>query len=178
MKKLIHSVSENRETLALLSGCCVFLSMIEYIIPKPVPFMRLGIANIPVMISLEIFSPALSIILVLLKILGQGIITGTVFSYIFIFSFAGSIAGGCAMILIRSILKTRISMVGVSVTGAFASNIAQLITANFMIFGDSALIIAPPVIMIGTLSSLIIGIFAESFISRSRWLAGKKSLYA
>ena len=177
MKKLIHSVSENRETLALLSGCCVFLSMIEYIIPKPVPFMRLGIANIPVMISLEIFSPALSFVLVLLKILGQGIITGTVFSYIFVFSFTGSIAGGCAMILIRNVLKNRISMVGVSVTGALASNIAQLITANFMIFGDSALIIAPPVIMIGTLSSIIIGIFAESFISKSRWLAEKKSLY-
>jgi heptaprenyl diphosphate synthase len=56
--------------------------------------MRLGIANIPIMISLIIFNPAMTFILVLLKIAGQGIITGTLFSYVFIFSFCGSLAGG------------------------------------------------------------------------------------
>ncbi len=176
MKKLMRLVSKNRETLALLSGCCVFLSMIEYIIPKPVPFMRLGIANIPVMVSLKIFPPYLTLILVMLKIAGQGIITGTVFSYIFIFSLAGSLAGGSAMILIHCLLKKHISMIGISVTGALASNLVQLAVARVLIFGESALIIAPPVIITGTISSIIIGIFTELFISRSKWLSGKLSL--
>ncbi len=171
MKKLMQSVFDKRETLALLSGCCVFLSMIEYIIPKPLPFLRLGIANIPILISLEIFSPALSFVLVLLKIAGQGIITGTVFSYIFLFSFFGSVAGGAAMILGKNIFRKHISMIGISVLGALASNIIQLYIARLVIFGEAALIIAPPVLITGTVSSILIGMFAQSFISKSKWLS-------
>ena len=171
MKKLMQSVSDKRETLALLSGCCVFLSMIEYIIPKPLPFLRLGIANIPILISLEIFSPALTFVLVLLKIAGQGIITGTVFSYIFLFSFFGSAAGGAAMLLAKNIFRKLISMIVISVLGALASNIVQLYIARLVIFGDAALIIAPPVLIAGTISSILIGMFAQSFVSKSKWLS-------
>ena len=173
MKKLMRSVIENRELLSFLAACCVFLSMIEYTIPKPIPFMRYGIANIPVIISLKIFSPGMTIFLVLLKIIGQGIITGTIFSYIFLFSLSGSLASGLAMILIYRLCKNRISMVGVSVTGAFASNIIQLTVARFLIFGEAATIIAPLIIIIGTVTSFIVGIFAESFISKSKWLKTK-----
>ena len=175
MKKLIRSVSENKETLSLLAGCCIFLSLIEYIIPKPVPFMRLGIANIPIMISLIIFNPALTFILVLLKIAGQGIITGTLFSYVFIFSLCGSLAGGSAMIIAGKFYGKNLSMTGISVLGALSSNLAQLAAARLLIFGESAIMIAPPVILAGTVSGEIIGLFADSFVSSSRWLAGKIS---
>ena len=173
MKKLTQSLIENKETLPLLAACCIFLSMIEYIIPKPVIFMRYGIANIPIMISLKIFTPGMTMALVLLKIIGQGIITGTIFSYIFLFSLSGSLASGLAMIFIYKLFKNRISMIGVSVTGAFASNIIQLIVAKYFIFGKAALIMGPPVILIGTITSVIVGAFAELFISKSQWLKTK-----
>ena len=173
MKKLTQSLIKNKETLPLLAACCIFLSMIEYIIPKPVIFMRYGIANIPIMISLKIFTPSMTIALVLLKIIGQGIITGTIFSYIFLFSLSGSLASGLAMIFIYKLFKNRISMIGVSVTGAFASNIIQLIVAKYFIFGKAALIMGPPVILIGTITSVIVGAFAELFISKSQWLKTK-----
>ena len=173
MKKLIHSLTENRETLPLLAACCIFFSMIEYIIPKPIPFIRYGIANIPIMISLKIFPPGMTIVLVLLKIIGQGIITGTIFSYIFLFSLSSSLASGLAMIFIHKIFRDKISMIGVSVTGAFASNITQLIIAKYFIFGKAAIIMGPPIILIGTVTSIFVGVFAESFISRSQWLKTK-----
>ncbi|MCL2704696.1 MAG: Gx transporter family protein [Spirochaetaceae bacterium] len=173
MKKLMHSLTENKETLPLLAACCIFLSMIEYIIPKPIIFMRYGIANIPIMISLKIFSPGMTMILVLLKIIGQGIITGTIFSYIFLFSFSGSLASGLAMIFIYKIFKDKITMVGVSVAGAFASNIIQLIVAKYFIFGKAAIIMGPPIILIGTVTSVFVGIFAELFILKSQWLKTK-----
>ena len=173
MKKLMHSLTENKETLPLLAACCIFLSMIEYIIPKPIIFMRYGIANIPIMISLKIFSPGMTMILVLLKIIGQGIITGTIFSYIFLFSFSGSLASGLVMIFIYKIFKDKITMVGVSVAGAFASNIIQLIVAKYFIFGKAAIIMGPPIILIGTVTSVFVGIFAELFILKSQWLKTK-----
>lgn len=187
MKKLTHSLTENKETLPLLAACCIFLSMIEYIIPKPVIFMRYGIANIPIMISLKIFSPGMTMVLVLLKIIGQGIITGTIFSYIFLFSLSGSLASGLVMIFIYRLFKNqqprqkgteyvgsdKISMIGVSVAGAFASNIIQLIVAKYFIFGKAAIIMAPPILLIGTVTSVIVGIFTELFIKKSQWLKTK-----
>ncbi|MCL2295004.1 MAG: Gx transporter family protein [Spirochaetes bacterium] len=170
------SLFKSRETLALLAACCIFLAMIEYIIPKPILFIRYGIANIPIMVSLKIFSPRMTMALVFLKIIGQGIITGTLFSYIFLFSLSGSLASGIAMIIIYRICKDKISMVGVSITGAFASNTVQLIIAKYLIFGKAAILMAPPVLIIGIVTSLFTGIFAELFISKSQWLKTKLSI--
>ena len=47
--------SEVRKTIALLGAFCLFLSTIEYMIPKPMPFMRIGIVNLPLMLALDIF---------------------------------------------------------------------------------------------------------------------------
>jgi len=72
--------------LALLGAFCLFLSAVEYMIPKPLPFMRIGLANLPLMLALDIFPLYAFLILVCVKVLGQALITGTLFSYFFIFS--------------------------------------------------------------------------------------------
>jgi len=117
----------------------------------------------------------MTMVLVLLKIIGQGIITGTIFSYIFLFSLSGSLASGLAMIFIYRICKDKISMIGVSVTGAFASNIIQLTVAKYLIFGKAAIIMGPAIILIGTITSVIVGVFAQLFILKSQWLKTKLS---
>ena len=38
--------------LPILGACSMFLSTVEYLFPKPLPFMRLGLANLPVLIGL------------------------------------------------------------------------------------------------------------------------------
>ncbi|MDO4507705.1 MAG: Gx transporter family protein, partial [Spirochaetales bacterium] len=57
--------------------------------PKPVPFFRLGLANLPIMLSFLCMTKKESTALIFLKVLLQGIISGTLFSYIFLFSLAG-----------------------------------------------------------------------------------------
>ena len=81
-----------RNLIAFFASLCLFLSAVEYVIPKPLPFMRLGLANMPLVLALYVFGAKEILLLVLLKILGQGFITGTLFSYIFLFSAAGSFA--------------------------------------------------------------------------------------
>jgi heptaprenyl diphosphate synthase len=73
-----------RKNLALLGAFCLFLSTIEYMIPKPLPFMRIGIANLPLMLALDIFPFHIFLALIAIKVLGQALITGTLFSYIFL----------------------------------------------------------------------------------------------
>lgn len=172
MKNPTPSASRETHLIAMLAAFCLFFSIIEYLIPKPLPFMRLGLANLPILIALSLFPSRKVLLLVLLKILGQGLINGTLFSYIFLFSTAGSLASGFIMILTYRGLKHRVSLLGVSMLGALASNFVQLLLARYFIFGQSALIIGPPFLIIGTISAIMLGIFAERFTEQSEWYKG------
>jgi uncharacterized membrane protein len=140
-------------------------------IPKPLPFLRLGIANLPVMLSIGILPTPAYCALVLVKILGQGLIGGTLFSYIFLFSAAGSASSALVMLLLKKLLGRHVSWIGISAAGAFTSNIAQLTLARYWIFGESAWYIAPPFIAVGVLSGALLGAFANHYAKNSLWYA-------
>jgi heptaprenyl diphosphate synthase len=166
IRKSTFSVTD----IAILAAFCMFLSLIEYMIPKPMPFMRLGLAHLPVLLSLLIFPPGGTLLLTFLKVLGQGIVNGSLFSYIFLFSAAGSVASSLVMIAVYRLLKKRVSLVGVSVAGAMASNSIQILLARQFIFGEAAVLIAPPFLAVGIASSVLLGIFALHFKTKSEWI--------
>ena len=168
------SLTRRLDLVAFLGALCLFLSTIEYLIPKPIPFLRVGIANLPILLSLDLLPVPSLLLLVVLKVLGQGLIGGTLFSYVFLFSAAGSFASLFAMLLVRRLLGRRISLVGVGVLGALFSNTAQIVLARLLIFGEGAWLIAPPFLALGTVTAALLGVFAERFAARSRWLASVK----
>ncbi len=157
------------ELVALFSACALFLSTIEYIIPKPVPFMRLGLANLPIILALGIFSNREYFLLLLLKVLGQGLISGTIFSYIILFSLAGSLSSALFMLIIFTLFKDKVSRVGISLAGALASAISQLFISRLILFKEATYVIAPLFLFSGLISSIILGIFANEFIQKSQW---------
>jgi heptaprenyl diphosphate synthase len=166
---------ETRKTLALLGAFCLFLSTIEYMIPKPMPFMRIGIANLPLMLALDIFPFHVFLVLVTIKVLGQALITGTLFSYIFIFSLAGTFLSAVSMYILRRLLGSRrVSFMGVGTMGAMVSNVTQLALAWVFIFGNSTRYIAPPFLAAGVVTGIALGAFCEVFTRRSRWYAERK----
>src|SRR5574344_1424039 len=85
--------------ISFFAALCLFLSAVEYAIPKPLPFLRLGLANLPILLAIKKMKRRDVIVLILLKILGQSFISGTLFSYIFVFSAAGSFASGLMMMI-------------------------------------------------------------------------------
>ena len=154
------------------AALCLFLSAVEYAIPKPLPFLRLGLANLPLLLALPKLRIRHILLLVLLKTVGQGIISGTLFSYVSAFSVAGSCASATGMILvyyvfIRNRSKPLLGFIGVSLTGALCSNGAQLLLARYLLFGGATRYIAPVLLCTGTVTGLLLGLFA----SRSRWYA-------
>ena len=166
---------ETRKTLALLGAFCLFLSTIEYMIPKPMPFMRIGIANLPLMLALDIFPFHAFLVLAGIKVLGQALITGTLFSYIFLFSLTGTFLSAVSMYLLRRLLRSeRISFIGIGITGAVVSNITQLALAWVFIFGNSARYIAPPFLTAGLVTGIALGVFCEVFTRRSMWYTARK----
>jgi heptaprenyl diphosphate synthase len=163
-----------RKTLATLGAFCLFLSSIEYTIPKPLPFLRLGLANVPLILALplpaSLFCPLLSV-----KVLAQALISGTLFSYVFLFSLVGTAASGGLMFLLARLARSPsparapVSFVGISVAGAFLSNVTQIALARCFILGKSALYIAPPFLLSGIASGFLLGLFCEKFTRESAW---------
>jgi heptaprenyl diphosphate synthase len=102
-------------------------------------------------------------------VVGQGLLNGTFASYVFLFSMFGSVAATCAMIAAHRIGKRAISLLGISIFGALASNAVQILLSIQFIFGANALIIAPVFLGFGTASGVAMGIFALVFVRRSKW---------
>lgn len=155
--------------IAKFGAFALFLSTIEYVIPKPVPFMRLGLANVPVMIGLALLSPLEYGLLLILKVVGQALVNGTLFSYIFLFSIGGTFSAGLLMFFTYKTFGKYISFIGISIIGAMASNTIQLLLSRYIMFGKSAWLIAPPFLIMGFISSCILGVFVERFTMQSIW---------
>ena len=167
--------NQDIRVLTFFASLCLYLSAIEYAIPKPLPFLRLGLANLPILLGLEIFSFGEVALLALLKILLQAFISGTFFSYVFVFSLAGSLSSCVAMILVYKICtflkpdKGLVSFMGISVAGAFANNLAQIVCACFILFGENTKYIAPILLLFGLVTGIILGLFCNAFALESLW---------
>jgi uncharacterized membrane protein len=158
------------EKVSLLGGLCFFLSTLEYMIPKPLPFIRLGLANFPLLLALDILPFSYFAILAALKIAGQALISGTLFSYVFLFSLSGTAFSSLLMYALRKCLgKKRISLVGVSAAGAMVFNTVNLIMAYYFIFGKSIRYAAAPILALGIVTGTLLGFLCEYFIRRSKW---------
>ena len=167
----MRSVNKSSQNLvALAAAVCLFLASIEYVIPKPLPFLRIGLANLPLLLALDLFPAAQFFLLLALKVLGQSLLQGSLFSFVFLLSAGGSLAGGLAMLAARRALKGSASLIGISILGALASNLVQLTLARWLAFGRSAWLIAPPFLLVGLVSSCILGYLAQSYRDHSAWL--------
>ena len=71
--------SQDKDRVAYYAAIAIFFSTLELFIPKVLPFFRLGIANIPILLSLNLpFSSFM--VLVVLKGIGNSYISGNLFS--------------------------------------------------------------------------------------------------
>jgi heptaprenyl diphosphate synthase len=169
-----ESRGEEAKLLAFMAAMCFFLSACEYAVPKPVPILRLGLANAPVILGLSKLRTRSYFLLVFLKVATAAFVSGTIFSYIFAFSAAGSFASALAMRLLYRLFvwkKARplLGCAGLSAAGSLANNAAQLVLARFFIFREGARYIAPLLLISGFVTGIALGLFTQVFTERSRW---------
>lgn len=161
-----------RDTIAILGALSLFCSILEFLVPKPIPFIRIGFANFPILLSLLLLSPKDTLILIFIKSLGSSIVTGTLFSWIFLYSITGSLASGLIMLMFYHFLRLKVSMVGICVIGALSSNLTQIFIAKLFL-GSGAKYIGIPILISGLVSGILLGLFTNRFISQSRWVRSK-----
>lgn len=172
----LHSDPESRfkdkaDVTALLGAFCLFLSAIEYMLPKPMPFMRLGIANLPILLAVDLLPFPWFLTLALVKVIGMSMISGSLFSFVALFSLSGTMTAAVVMWGARKAGGAKISQIGTSILGAMASNAVQVVLARAVAFGEAAWLIAPVFLLMGLITGTALGVFAEHFARHSGWLA-------
>lgn len=143
--------------LAFLTATASVIYIVESLIFRmlPLPFLRLGLSNIVVLYLIwhkKIFS---AIIVNLAKSIVGGIATFTLLSPTVILS----LGGGFIAVLIMSLgllVRPRFSLIGISILGAVAHNLTQLILARYIIItNDSLFVLTPILILFGLISGII-----------------------
>ena len=77
------------------------------------------------------------------------------------------------MYLLYRFARRWTSLLGISVAGAMTSNLAQLQLSRIILFGDAARLIAPPFLIAGLATSIVLGLFAIRFVESSTWYASR-----
>ncbi|AHC14732.1 Gx transporter family protein [Salinispira pacifica] len=155
--------------IAMFAAFSMFAATLEYLFPRPVPFFRLGLANLPILLAFPLLDLPGLLMLTLLKVLGQGLVNGTLASYVFLLSLTGSFASFFLMYGLYRLLPGRLSYLGLSLAGALASNTVQSLFSVLVIFGQQAWVILPLFYGLGFAAGVVIGALAEVVSRRSRW---------
>ncbi|MFA5448444.1 MAG: Gx transporter family protein, partial [Sphaerochaeta sp.] len=160
-------MSRFERRIAFISAITLLFSTLEFLIPKPLPFLRLGLANLPLLIIIQSIDLRSFFVILVMKALGQGMVSGTLFSYLILVSLAGTLSSGLAMYGLARLLKERVSLVGISLVGAFVSNLSQIAVAALLVYGRAIWIAAPVMLSLGLGTSLVLGFLAQRYKTHS-----------
>lgn len=166
-----HNGISSQKKLAFLTALCLFFAAVEFALPKPVPFLRLGLSNLPVILSFFILSGGQTLLLIVLKILVQNLISGSLFSYTVLFSIAGSFSSGLLMLVLFRMFYRRkvLSLVGISLAGSLINALSQGAVSYLIVFNENTKYILPFLLISSFITGLLLGFFAEYFVRNSVW---------
>ena len=152
--------SQNKNQLAYLCALTLLFSYAEMILPRVVPFFRLGLANTVILLALDIkFSSFL--ILSILKATAASLTGGTLFSPFFLISLLQSVMSALVMRgLYKLISRKAISLYGISVAGSAVSAVIQILLTSFYI-GNGTFALLGPMLIFNTVSGIITAFFSE-----------------
>ena len=161
-KEILIIMVKKTALLGMLTSLALIASYIETLIPVPIPVpgVKLGLANLIILIVLKLYGAKEGLLLNILRILLAGFLFGSFSTILY------SLAGGLLSFAVMGVLlKTKLfSLVGVSIAGGVCHNLGQLLLA-IVVLNSAALLSYMPVLLIsGLLTGLLIGIGAEQIL--------------
>ncbi len=157
---------QDKYRIAVLSAYALALHGFESMLPTPIPWLRLGLANIITLVALMLYGFRTAMSITLIRVIIASLFKGTFLGPSFILSLGGGIASTAAIGLAHALLKNLFGPVGLSLIGAVAHNAAQLILAYFLFIQriEAVLIISPVILLLGTMTGLANGFISDLLI--------------
>lgn len=154
----------------VFTALALIFSYVETLIPINfgVWGMKLGLANLIIVIALYKRGTGEAFLLSVVRVLLSGFLFGNYFSIIY------SLAGAILSLSVMAGLKRAggFSVIGVSISGGVFHNIGQLIVAMLVVETFSVIYYVPVLLAAGLVTGLLIGIAASEMLKRLKNLKG------
>lgn len=148
--------------MSMLVALAIIFSYIEFLIPinLGVPGIKLGLANLVIVIALYTMNAMDVWLISILRILILGFMFGSGMSIIY------SIAGAVLSLIVMCIIKRikGFSIVGVSIAGGVCHNIGQILVAMLVVETIGILYYMPALLVAGVITGAIIGIISKRVV--------------
>ncbi len=158
--------SEGRRELALLVAAATVLGVVDSMVPRPLPFLRLGLANIPAIIVIIRSGFLKALELNFARVTAVALVTGTIATPAFLLSASGAAASTIVMAGVHSVFQGKVSLPAVSASGAVASLWAQLFIAGALLSELPSESLVPVLSLWGTVSGAITGMAAAGIMRK------------
>lgn len=152
----------------VFTALALIFSYVESLIPIHfgIPGVKLGLANLIVVIALYKMSIREAYILSIVRIVLAGFMFGNLFAILY------SLAGGMLSLSVMCILKRtdRFSIFGVSMAGGVFHNIGQLLMAMIVLESISIGYYFPVLLISGLVTGFVIGLMSNEMMKRLKKL--------
>ena len=171
--EITGSKSAGRQQIARLAALTLIFSYTELLLPRIVPFFRLGLGNAALLMGLAsgLTFPAF-MLLVVVKAVAANLMAGTLFSPFFLVSFAQSLVSALVMFVLyragrpgmsREVSGRRLlGLYGISISGASASALVQIALSSLYL-GQGTWNLLGPMLLFNLMSGFLTAWLAEVF---------------
>ncbi len=158
---------------SLLAAVALILSYIETMIPLPValPGVKLGLANIAVVVALFALDAPTACAVAAVKVLASGFLFGS--PMMLAYSLGGMALALSSMLLLR--LVPGISVVVVSMVSAICHNVGQIAVACLMLSAPAVFISLPPLAVAACITGALTGAVAQGVLASVQHGAGRQA---
>ncbi len=152
--------------MGVFLALALILSYVESLIPFyfGIPGVKLGLANLIVVIMLYAVGVKEAFAISMLRILLSGFLFGNLFSILY--SFAGGILSFFVMWLVKRTGKFHV--MSVSICGGITHNIGQILVASVIVETYSIFYYIPVLLIAGLITGMLIGVIAGEVSDRLR----------
>jgi heptaprenyl diphosphate synthase len=152
--------------LGFLASVGTALFVLESFIPLPVPFLKIGLANISTLLALVVYGPVDAILIVAVRVLAGSLITGSILGPSFLLSLGAGISSALGMALFLKPTGILFGIRGLSVIGAVVHVITQISLVAFVYVRNGSLVYLLPVLFLTALvGGLIVGSVSAHLLS-------------
>ncbi|MBN1894994.1 Gx transporter family protein [bacterium] len=162
-RQAIHKLA----LLSLLTAAAGVLFVFESLVPLPLPWMRLGLANAVTLIVIVWWGVKEATLLVIARAFIGGLLLGRFLDPGFFLALGGGVASAWMMAFVVRFFSRIWGCVGISIWGALAKNAAQLSLVSLLYMRSTAVFnMAGIFIILSLAAGLLTGLAALFFLRR------------
>lgn len=150
-------------TLALLLSISLILYRVELLLDFSfgIPGVKIGLSNIITLLILVLYGFKDSILVLILRIIMVSFLFGNLFSLMY--SLSAGIVSLTLMHFSISLFKDKISIIGISIIGAYFHSLTQIFVASVLIDNINIFYYLPILTLVSLFSGIIIGFITSYF---------------